>query len=640
MAISGSSRLPSISEVIETIAALHEAGKRDRRELHESIKRARETAFLKGEVPVPEAYRKSTRVVRNPMPFVTRQAIVATLTANPPVIHASPSGPGTEAQRISERKEKVTQEILARLERQVQRPVFRMLVDAAVTGGEGWHKLLYVPMHWAEVTKAQRLGQQEDEDRDAFLGRVDERKRRAKLPFHWVDVDPLAVFPFEDEQGFSHVLEVTEHQRPVLMDRLKTETGWKQYAGLERGMGLDSASAGSGGTTSTVRKFELWTRRYVAYRIEDQVKVVPNLMRRVPYYCARGLTSSSLVPEEAAFSVLYPLMQIAPAVDALLTMRTNSAYLNSFPRIFLKRAPNALAPGIDGAQALKEITEQWAEGAALLGQPGEDLDFKVVPQDQTLDGALQLHMQLLEMASPDRILYGQVKGDPSGYALNQRITQARLTLDPVLTNVEDTLTRLVEDLWHDIEHLVKEPIWAYASLDTKGTEHKWLSLGPEDLKGFYSCQVSIEPVLPSTMIAEGQFGASMVAAGLLPKRDVIENHLRRNNPLEVMQEVWVERLMDDPRVQQILIDDAAREAGLIKDMPPQVVPPSGGQPVPLAAATGMPGQFGAPGMPPTPGLGMALDQTAPEGPTDIAGLARAGVGIQPNTQMLPGGLPG
>src|SRR3990167_3065898 len=236
------------------IQSIVEDGRRERAAFHQQILDTRDLRHGKQPVLIPKAYANTTRAVRSSIPWRTAQYTTDSLTINFPVINAEPAGLTTKDQRIATKKEKWTDAVLLRLIKEAGEDVFTLAVDNAANDGLGIWKLVYAPQHWSNYAQALTDGLLEitdiQDDGTVFtrrempkeaVERVEQIKRKSKLPWLWRSVDPLTYYPFYDEDGLAIVAEVSKRTRLTMSRKFEGNIysddnpfGWQYYANLTR----------------------------------------------------------------------------------------------------------------------------------------------------------------------------------------------------------------------------------------------------------------------------------------------------------------------------------------------------------------------------------------------------------------------
>ena len=228
---------------------------------------------------------------------------------------------------------------------------------------------------------------------------------------------------------------------------------------------------------------------------------------RGPYFQARGLTTSSRLPERASTSILYGYLMLFPLIDSLLTMQGNSAYLTGWPA-FKRTTPPGKVPGIQGGVGPYANDNRDVDATQRI-QPGIIYPFDISPIDQPetgqdLDKVLQNAQTMAMMAMPE-VIHGGAGGAQSGYQLNQQAFLARLKWDPIVGNVSQCLAdRAGFESWL-IERRIGETVYAFAEERPPAPRGRyagqsragWIGIGPDDLGGAHRYVVHLDISTPS-----------------------------------------------------------------------------------------------------------------------------------------------
>ena len=524
------------------------------------IRQLRTLRFMDQAVEIPEAYQATTKEVRTPIAFEQLQRVVATLTVNYPVLSVPPLGPGDKEQRESTRKEKWLNAALKRMEQEAERPVFRMFVDNLVADGLGVVKLVYKPDHWSGYPERAEF----KEDAAAFNEATDRFKKSAKFPFAWRDVDPLTFYPVVGEEGLEACLEVSEKSKRLLMrryDLVEDESGKLVSAKRKSGPSGRREALETDGSAEVI---EYWDRSHFVVLVDGRmVKAGEHGYDRVPYFAAYGEQSASRDPKHAGISAIYAIRWLVPLLDSLLTMKQNAAFLYAYPTPFI-RSP--LGTPFEGGEDGRPQMVEWTPGKMIPLFPGEEPGFvqwRGSPPD--LDELIAHVRQLIDRAGLASVMYGTGPGaGSSGYMVNQLMNAARVKYDPIVKNAEAMLERLAGFMLELVEKKVGEEVFVWVGSAGKDG---WIGLSGDDVRGYYACEVRMEPLLPTDDIAQGMFGASMAQAGIVSKRWTREAKPGIANPEEMEEEILAEEWLNSGEVRNAVLQAALTKAGVLPAAP-------------------------------------------------------------------------
>lgn len=613
-------------------------------------------------IQIPEEFRKTNKEVRTHFVGDILRTVKSSLTANFPSFTVPPAGPGDTKQRNSSLREKWSNAALLQMDSaRLPKRVWPRLMDHAVTYGVGVSKLVYLPNAWADYPQANLLTKRNvlrmsDAEYQATVAQREEYKQ-GRLPFAWQAVDPRTWWGFYGEGQLRECVEVSERTVNEITSRYNVSwDGTKLRPGtVSEPYARDNAPS----TTRSTRTFvEHWTPEWVTYLCDD---VVLQRWRhgygKVPYFPFYGLSNDTADPGQEMESVVEHILDIVVLFDNLLTMWQNWAYLAAYPSAVVSGLENSgplqLVDGTGEDQMGPDNLMRYVPGAAQVLPPGWKREYEQPPPvGRDLMTIADLLRQFIERVIPD-IMRGVGHAGDAGYALNQLLTAARLVYDPITDNASLSLGEQIKFVWWLLQHRVGEKVYVWGD-STEGKTSKWLGLAPNDIFDYYSVVCKVEPLLPSNLIAEGQFWGQQAQGKLVTRNYARERGLRIENPEEMEDAVIVQDALDEPDMRQWIKSRALKLAGMLDEveqakqdaamaaapLPPGIEARLNGGPPGMGG--GAPGVPGFDSLAPMPGNGMPLQPPPPEAPgvpPGMGGGRAAGVGIQPNTQGLPGGLP-
>ena len=519
------------------------------------IERLRRLRYMEEPVDIPEAYRATTREVRTPIAHEQIKRVVGSLTANYPTVAVPPPDTSEASRSLAAKREKWTNAALRRMEDDAGRDVFGMFMDALVADGTGVMKLLYVPDRWADYP---RRSDPDREPVEAFNRRAARFKKAAPFPLAWRDVDALTFYPLVGEDGLEACLEISERPKRLMMRRYGlSEDARTGRLAPDGASGPREAEGPMPARAGTVRAVEYWDAEHYAYLIDGHlVQRGRHGYGQVPYVMAYGDQTPSRDPAKAGTSMLASMQHLVPLLDRLLTMKQNAVYMYAYPTLKLTGyAAGESSIGDDGRPAPIE----FRPGEIFPLYQGEDLNFLQwtgTPPD--LDDLIAMTRGMIDQAGVPGVLFGLAPGgNTSGYFLNQLINAARVSFNQIRRHAEQGLERVVALMWRLVERRIRESVYVYAD-----DESGWIGLSPRDIDAYYASQVRIEPLAPADEIAQGNFAATLVRAKLASRRWAMQEKLGVTNPEEMQEEILVEELMESPEVRSVILEKAARAAGL------------------------------------------------------------------------------
>jgi hypothetical protein len=620
--------------------------------LHKQIRANRDLRYRRHKIEVPEAYKSTTTEIRTSLVADMLFRVVATLTTDEPTITVPPFSATEKAKRNASLRERWSTAALHQMMQEVQRNVLRMGIDAAVADSLCIWKLIERKDAWvgfparrrAERTPEARATEDsarekraagedvDEEEAGTYLARTDKFVKGQPFPLTWIDIDPLTYYPVRSTYGVTEVVEVTQRPAiPAMKAFGKYRIDKDQFGDRQPGEAMPEDSNYAGQTWDCI---EHWDGSYVTYILDD---IVINQRKvdycRPPYFECGGHTTSSRKPEEQYQSVIQPFAHLVPALDAILTMMTNWGFFAAFPYLVKDQAGQPVTAGPSDPTNVTSI------------KPGDILEnvrFLEAPQtSKALSDLVNLLNMMIDRSGLAAVMYGQGASSSSGYMVSQLMTAAQLVYAPIVDNARMALQDMIPFMWRLVEKRKGRTVYVWGAGEGKGSKD-WLGLGPDDIDGYYACEVTIKPLLPMDEIAQRDSALRMVKGGLWSKEHARE-HTGLGQPEEEADQIAVEQYMDSPKVNELIVMDAARKAGLIKPEPvPQPVPQGppqilgqNGMPMPQQGAN-MQGLGGFQASPPIQPTGpLSPGQGLPMAPPMPAGVGGPPVGVQRQPANMP-----
>jgi len=567
----------------------------------------RELRFMERPVYVPPSYTASTVEIRTPLFNDLVQRLAGALSINPPQIKVPPrpKGDASANQRLSSKLEKWTTAFLGQIEHQENDRLYYRFLDYLCGDGHAVMKLVHREDFWDGYPTLEEY----KNDNTAYQRARDNFKTDAPLPFSLKVLDPLTVYPRWSEKGLEEVLEVTKRPKIYVAKRFNVGAWGQDGSPL---IGQNFAVDAQINMSGECEFWERWDHEYVEFYINGKlVDYKEHGYKRVPYFIALGTQTSSSNPAHEGLSVGHQLKHLIPALDSLLTMKTNSAFLTAYPTF--KRERDMGAPGRRASDTEAEeddggaAGEEFEPGHIYEGLPGERLEVvQLPPVGKDLDESIQIIMGIIGKVGVPSVLEGMHSPNRvSGYAYSEMLNVSRTKYTTIIRNASFAYEQMIQFLWWLIEKRVMDevPIWG-----DDGEKETWLELGPSDVNGYRAVKVIIEPLLPEDDIAQGQHAAAMVQAGMWSTRYARESKMGIPDPEAMDDEILVEQAMKMPQVQMYLLmkalerlemDEMAEILQLSSEMvQQQLIDAVQGQ---QGAPAGDPGQAGMPNMEPGTG---------------------------------------
>jgi hypothetical protein len=583
------------------------------------IREMRDLRFLETTVDMPGGMEHDQ--VITPIPWQLTERMVGMLTADPFTVRIPQAEQTKAADKQASTIEKWVTAALRQLCKQQDEDVLERFVESLIVDGHGCMRMLYTPQYWRGYPKRNRKDNESDKD---YSRRAEEWTKGAPLPITWNWLDPLTVYPVWDEMGLAAVLEVDQRDVITIGDAKKFN-----MIGSEPELQELCRTHAQGG--DQVEFAQLWTRDELVYCIGDQVvHRSKHRYRRVPYVYAMGQTVSSKDPARQGMAMLYPLKNIVPVLNRLLSQKASAVRLWCWPTVLVQTGLSAPA-GDDAAPRVIELKP----GQAIPLLPGEEVRFLTWEGNgPDIDEMISLIQGMAERAGMADSLFGVNPGGDSGYAINQLISAARVKFKPIIAHAERAMEMMISTLLDIVEYQIKQPLYVYR----RGEDGGWIGLHPDDLRGYRQIEFKLNPVMPTDEYARSSKAINENRAGLRSVYSAMEQ-IGIEQPEDEEDRILVDRLKQSPQIQAILQEEAARRWGLLqekrRDMPAnelaQVLaqlPPALQQAIMMHLQGGQPGQPGVPGQ-----MGMG----AP-GP-NMAGMPNAAVMAAPGVQAAPGAPP-
>jgi len=589
------------------------------------IDEMRQLRFMETAIDVPVGM--ETEIVKSPIAHQIVERMVGTLTADPLTISVPPGSEQAKAQEQSSVMEKFALAAVNQLEKQGDEDVVDKFVETLIADGHGCLRMLYAAQLWGGFPRRNRKGQEPEAD---YSQRAEEWKRGKPLPIAWTYCDPQTVYPMWGDYGLYGILEVDERQ-------VLTLDSQRQKWNAEK-PDLERLSRSKGKTGSSVTFQQWWTPDSLTYAVEGQV--VHHTKHRYgtpPYAYALGLSTASRDPKYMALSVLYPVRHLIPYLDRVLSQKASAVRMWCWPTVIFKQLiQQVLNP--DGTSVPREI--EITPGKMVTLYENEDIGFLTWQGNgPDADEMIQLVTNMIERAGLADSMYGQSKGD-SGYAINQLIAAARMRYKPIVAHAERALESQICCLYDIIEYQLKQVLHVYSYGKTGG----WISLGPDDLKGYRQVKVSLNPLMPTDTYARSSQALNEVRGGLRSRSSGMEM-IGIEQPDEEMREILRDGWRARPEVAQFMAAEAVKRAGLklaqgglgmskLQGAYPELAP---------SFQQFITGQLNAvaPAGQTAEGIGMAPAGQVAQGMGTALGQGAQGIGVAPQQTAQPlGGVPG
>ncbi len=590
--------------------------------------------YQEGKVDIPKVYQSTTKEVRLPLLADQVDLMAAIIDDSPRTIHVDPVQEGPNAGRNASLRERFFEAIISQSETEINRPVLSMLSENMCGDGLSVLKVVYRPDHWTSLPDSERLfGKRPDELEPREVRTLNAKRdatKKSRLPFCWVDVDPLSFMPVYGPTGeIEAVIELTErpiravlasYSRLLSYKRIGGRWGFVPLAALGEPEPPDGDDVRYD-TRASVSVWEYWDRECTITFVESlPVRYAEHNTGEVPYFEAYAKPNSARDPERRSRPGSYKQKWLVELLNRFWTMLGNVGYLYCYPTPVTETPLDANIPlAADG----RPPAVDFEVGKHLTLIAGQKLVFVSPPAEhmQLMTNLISQAMQLFDQSSGlGPAIRGVGGADQPGYALQQLIGASLLSLKPAIKQRDWQLARALGYTQRLIEHRIGEPVpvWGTNPDATKGGK-KWLELGPDDINGYYKVSVESKPLMGQLRISLGSFAASMVKARMMSRGHAMEEFLGIEQPEDEMDDIAIDEMLEtDPHLKKQMFDAALKRAGLAPPTPP---PAEGGPPMLPGAGPG--------GPPPAPPLPGGMPPPPPAGPG-------VGMPLQPGTPPMPG----
>lgn len=558
---------------------------------------------------VPDAYKQIAKTIRTPFVRDTLMRTTTALNQKPYTIEIEPRDERQVSARAAELGIRWDTALREVLDKEIGENAAIESTKALIRDGESVLKVVHRPDAWASFPEREA-----DEEAEAYSGRADRYKKGQPVPFAWRVVDRLSMLFGDGEFGDDWALEYGEYPRTYL---------GQQYRMVETNEGLKDPKRLLGGkpkpqgylysNTGRTVKLEYWDADWWHVVIDGED--APGFPKknpyspRIPYFRAKAPDSESL---------LYSLLWLAPALDEVLTMKANWAYLSAYPNPRMQQVPNAITMSPTGEDG-QPTTLSWKPGKAIQVPVGWNLDFLAPPPaGKDLNDLVVLLRDLIDVAGIPSVFRGAGGDNQAGYAINQLIAAASLAFKLAGEALARQFERAFEFFHWMVAHIVDQPVPLLAGPGADGTGKQWLALRPGNgcttteagIEDLGPVTVTFRPTLPTDEQALAMIATQLVNSPkqLLSRRTAMKEYLHLDDPDSELDEIAVEMAMESPPLQQKVMEEALQKAGLASPQAP--ASPAAAPPGPSGPPA--PGQVA--GGPSVPGLTMPMQPPPPQAP--------------------------
>jgi len=595
------------------LSALREKAEQTYSTRNSIIEDMRALRFMENTVAVPPGM--EGEIVRTPIAYQIIERMLGTLTVDKPIIRIPPRDMTVTAQEAASNLEVGVTALLREIERQSDNDPFERFIESMLSDGWAAMRMMHAPQAWAGYPSRAT----DEEDRD-YNRRVDDWVQNSPIPINWSWCDPTTVYPFWSELGLDHVLEIDQRD-PVTLAYKRYNVLNDQYSDIEIDE-LEREHRDNG----TVEFAQLWTQDTLTYWVNGEVvHHTKHSYQRPPYIIARGVTTSVPDTSKSGLSILYPVRELIPYLDTLLSQNGTAIRMWCWPTPVFRLTESGLSD-------LKRTIEV-RPGQTVTLMPGEELSFLVWQGNAPeIHRQIEQISQMIDRATISQAMYGESYAGDSGYLVNQLIAAARMKFRPIVMHAERAHEQLVQLLLDIVENQIKRPLYVYSRGDKKPG---WITIDPKDINGYRQVQVTVNPLLPTDTYARTSRVVAEFQSGLRSVRSAMEE-IGIEQPDRMMDEIRLDRWLSRPEVEEVLASEVIQRYGVIQQAKEQNI--SGAQMMalmqtmpPALQQAIMAGQVAG-----APSAMMGMGQAPPTGTPGI--FAAPGVQAIPTTGANTAGL--
>ena len=598
----GNGRL-SVNEIITEVYRL----KSEYRRRNDAIDVFRNLANLSREVWIPESMRKIAQEVRTPFAHDLIQRIVPVLVPDQPHFRRVPLDE-TDPKEIqnADALEKWLGGLHRAIIQKTARDFVVMGTDSAARDGLGVLKCVIDKDAWAKMPHVDDSSYEAAEN---SMNRRDRYKRVCPVPFTVFDIDPKTYFPVRTNAGISAVFEIKRSPimpllnayGDVILSNFTPEADPPEYQKLLwESPGRDWMGANIDEITlrQTVDVVEFWSREQYVLLINNMpvINTTNPYGGWLPYFDFFGRQTSLREHEHAAVSTLFAIQYLVPLLDSLLTMRHNVAFSESYP-LLVKHLMAA-----DNAEVEEENEGLLYETGRILTELKDEeyryLERPRASQDLTL--MIEQVTALIQQTGIADVMKGLSPGANSpGWLVSQLTDAAKVSFRPIRDNLMRALNDLYAFILHAVDCVLEDDVPIKGIEAPRNTGKRWISIGPDEINGYYDIEAVIPQGVLSDKVMKGQFFAGMWQQGLVSKRYVQTEGLEIEQPEDMERAIRFEKLI--AQLEPPLLQRAMAESGytdLLQQEMGSMMSASGEGPAAL-----LPGGMRAPGQ----GMGSTPD---------------------------------
>lgn len=497
---------------------------------------------------IPKNFKITATEFRAPLIRQLVRASQSLMAVRMPIPKRIPLTEAPSDQKESSEIEKKLKVVYQRLQR--KEDVYGQITDALASDGEATWQLRVNRKGWGDPRG-------DDEEAKAYNERT-QRIRRQNFPLSWEHVASDTYYPLAwDDEGVTEVLVITYREpQPIA----------HQY-GLTPRDGKLVARNGYGPVTT-----ERYPKacRYTEYRncthaaiMVDGVVVdtYQHDLGSPDFFHVDFSTNSIKDPTWATESIADPLVRLQDAIENLITIQGNYAFLAGFPVAVLEPVSEEAIPEYDQGTTIK-----WEPGGTVQPPYGYRWRWADPPRaGSDLTAVREFLMEMSDRVALAPILQGQAEQRMSATTAATLIEVGKSVFGPGLQN----LARGYDHMGSRILYLTEKVLRAPLPLWQEG-EGKWFELDPDEIDGYYEVVHSLAPVIPMEQMQKTVWLTQGQQIGAVTMRRLREDGYGIEDPDQEDEEVQIEQLEKRPEFQNLLMTQFQRD--IQADLGPQMQP--------------------------------------------------------------------
>lgn len=507
---------------------------------------------------IPKNFRVTATEFRAPLIRQLVRSSQALMAVRLPIPKRIPLSEDPKDLKTSSEIEKKLSAIYKRLLR--KEDWYGQVTDALASDGEATWKLTIRKKEWSGTPRKRNARGAYSEPADAYNKRIG-RTRREHFPIMVEHVASETYYPMAwDDEGSTEVMEITYREAAPLAH---------QYGLAPRDGKLVERNGAYGPVTT-----EKYPRacRYVQYRntthnvvMVDGVVVeeTEHELGGTDYFHCDFAVNSIKDPTYATESIAEPLIRLQDAIENLITIQGNYAFLAGFPVGVLEPVTEDAIPEYDQGTVIK-----WEPGGTV--QPPLGYRWRWVDPPAAGGDITAVRTFLMEMAdrvSLAPILQGEAEQRMSATTASTLIAVGKSVFAPGLANLGRGFDHMGSRILWVTENVLKAPLPLWQE-----DANRWFELDPDEIDGYYELFHSLAPVIPIEQMQKTVWLAQGQSTGVVTKRRLREEGYGIEDPEGEDRAVRIEQLRDSPEYQTMLRQQMEKD--ILHDLGQQASPES------------------------------------------------------------------